>query len=433
MLLNGVFAMSELAMMTSRQARLQQAASRGSRGAAQAIQLASEPTRFLSTVQIAITLIGILAGAYGENSIAAGLEAYLDSIPALSPHADLLSLLVVVLGITYISLVIGELVPKRLALAYPETVASLISRPLAVMSWVMALPVKVLTLSTELVLKLLRVPPTREPDVSAEDVRDMASKAAALGAFDPAAYEILHRATRIGELTAQALMVPRGDVVWIDKNEQGGLIRSLVGANPYSHFPVCDGDIDKPIGVVHIKDMVAHGLLAGEAFDVAQLAQQPVFVPESMPATKLLQTLRQARSHFAFVSDEYGGVSGIVTLNDLSNAVIGDVLRTGEDDEEDLVTRDDGSLLIDGRYAAGDLFKALGLPAEASADVAGVATTAGIVMHRLGHLPKIGETFEWRGWRIEVIDMDHTRIDRILASRLTTAEPRGESLGNAKK
>jgi putative hemolysin len=418
MLLNGICAMSELAMMTSRQSRLQQAADRGSKGAAEALRLQAEPTRFLSTVQIAITLIGILAGAYGENSIATALERHLAAIPAVAKYADVLSLLIVVLGITYASLVIGELVPKRLALAFPETVASSISRPLSALSWVMALPVKVLTVSTELILKLLRVPPTREQDVSIDDVRDMASKAAALGAFGPAEYEILHRASRINEMTAESMMVPRRDVVWIDKNERGEMIRALVGANPYSHFPVCDGDLDKPVGVVHIKDMVAHGLLAGDQFDVASLAQPPVHVPEAMNAGKLLSTLRQARSHFAFVTDEYGGIAGVVTLNDFSEAVIGDVLRGTENADEQLVTRADGSLLIDGRYGAPDLLNALSVPSDAVDDLGGVATTGGVVMHLLGHLPKVGELVEWRGWRFEVVDMDNTRVDRIIATRL---------------
>jgi putative hemolysin len=418
MLLNGVFAMTELAMMTSRQSRLQAAAQRGSKGAAAAMRLAAEPTRLLSTVQVAITLIGIFAGAFGEKSIAAALRARLEGVPALAPYSEPISLAVVVLGITYVSLVVGELVPKRLALAYPEAIASRIARPLSALSWLMALPVRVLTASTEFIVRLLRIRSSAGHDVSVDDVRDLAARASALGRFDAHELEIVQGALGLGRLNARTLMVPRPDVLWIEKSMRGESVRALVGTSPFSHFPVCDGDLDNVLGVVHIKDMVAHGLIAAEDFDVARLAQPPVFVPESMTAARLLETLRAGRTHFAFVSNEYGGVSGIVTLNDIANAVIGDVRRHGEAaPEPDVVARDDGSLLIDGGLPVADLAGRLGLDAEAAAGLAeGVATAAGVMMKSLGRIPKIGDAIPLPGWRLEIVDMDGNRVDRLLAT-----------------
>jgi len=415
--LNGIFAMSELAMMTARQSRLQQAAAAGSKGAAAALALARDPTRFLSTVQVGITLIGILAGAYGEKAISTTIEAQIARVPALEPYSDTIALVVVVLVITYASLVIGELVPKRVALAFPELIASTISRPLALMSVVGAWPVKVLTASTEAVLKVLQIKPREGDDVSQEDVRSLVARAASTGVFTGQEHALFNRLLRVGDFTVRDLMVPRTEIVWIEETTAPDALRVLIGTSPYSHFPVCQRSLDRLVGVVHIKDLIAYGLLAGADFKVTAVTHTPLFVPESLPALKLLDQFKSTRVHIAFVVDEYGATLGLLTLNDVVGALVGDVSRRGEEPAPHATRRGDGSWLMDGRLPLGEVLSTLGLPDDAAADVLDVSTVAGLVLTLLGHIPRKGEHVRWQGWRLEVVDMDGTRIDQILAEQ----------------
>jgi putative hemolysin len=419
LLLNGVFAMSELAVMTSRRSRLQQKAAGGDAGAAAALKLADDPTRFLSTVQVGITLIGILAGAYGEKAISTKVQEMVARVPALEARSDLIALIIVVLGITYFSLVLGELVPKRLALAFPEAVAALIARPLSVLSFVTALPVRVLTGSTELVLRVLRVKPRAGDDVSEEDVRSLVSRAASTGVLTPQEHALLQRTMRAADLTAEDLMVPRNDVVWIDAGSGVETVRVLAGTNPHSHFPVCRGSMDQILGVVHIKDLVAYGLLSGGAdFRVDSVMQKPLYVPDTCPALTLLERFRAGRTHVAIVVDEYGGTSGLLTLNDVVRSIVGDIARVGEEQAPTVVLRKDGSLLIDGRLPVHELVIALMLGPEAEDGMPEARTTAGLVTALLGHIAVKGEGVAWHGWRLEVVDMDGARVDQVLATRV---------------
>lgn len=425
LLLNGVFAMSELAVMTSRRSRLQQKAGGGDAGAAAALKLADDPTRFLSTVQVGITLIGILAGAYGEKAISTKVQEMVARVPGLEARSDLIALIIVVLGITYFSLVLGELVPKRLALAFPEAVAALIARPLSVLSVATAWPVRVLTGSTELVLRVLRVKPRAGDDVSEEDVRSLVSRAASTGVLTPPEHALLQRTMRAADLTAEDLMVPRKDVIWIDEAAGVETVRVLAGTNPHSHFPVCRGSMDQIVGVVHIKDLVAYGLLSGGAdFLATAVMQKPLYVPDTTPALTLLERFRAARTHVAIVVDEYGGTSGLLTLNDVVRSIVGDIARVGEEQAPTVVRRRDGTLLIDGRLPVHELIIALMLGPEADEGVPGARTAAGLVTALLGHIPVKGEGVAWQGWRLEVVDMDGARVDQVLATRVE--DPAGE-------
>lgn len=415
-LLNGIFAMSELAMMTSRHSRLQQSAEAGSRRARAALALAREPTRFLSTVQVGITLIGIFAGAFGEQAISGKLEPLIARIPALAPQADLISLLIVVLGITYCSLVIGELVPKRIALAHPEAVALLIARPLTVLSIIAALPVRILSASTELVLKILRIKPRDTDDVSEEDVRSLVARAATTGIFTKEEHRLFKRLMRVGDLTVRDLMVSRLDIVWLNESDTADSVRTLLGSSPYSHYPICRGDLDHIVGVVHIKDVIAYGLLADADFRVAEVAQKPMFLAQHTPALQALEQFQSRKLHVAFVIDEYGQTKGLVTLNDVTAALIGDMNRRGEAAPVSMVRRDDGSWLIDGRVPLRDLPEALGVPAEALEDHRDVTTVAGLTISMIGRIPKEGDKALWRNWRLEIIDMDGARVDKVLAT-----------------
>lgn len=417
LVLNGIFAMSELAMMTSRQSRLQQSAKAGSAGAAAAIALAREPTRFLSTVQVGITLIGILAGAFGENALSGKLEPWVSKVPLFEPYADTITLVVVVLLITYFSLVVGELVPKRIALAYPEQVASLIAGPLNILSKVAAWPVKVLTVSTELLLKALRIKPKEGDDLSEEDVKAVIARAASTGIFTPQELKLFQRTMRAGDLVVRDLMVSRADIVWIDEHAPVDEVRVIIGTNPHSHFPVCRGDLDTLVGVVHVKDLIAHGLIAGADFKLTSVAQKPHFVPETMPALRLLDQFQSSRNHVAFVVDEFGATQGLLTLNDLTRAIVGDISRRGDATGATMTRRDERSWLVDGRLPVHELVAGLDLPAEVETQLPDASTVAGLVTTVLGHIPREGESIAWHGYVFEVVDMDGVRVDKLIVSR----------------
>lgn len=413
-LLNGVLAMAELAMMTSRPSRLQQSAAAGSRGAAMALTLSREPTRFLSTVQVGITLIGILAGAFGENALSDGLQEAYEQVPVLSAYSDEAALLTVVLVITYFSLVIGELVPKRLALTHPEAIASAIARPLDLLSKIAALPVRILTLSTEGVLKVLRVKPRAIDDVSEDDVKSLLSRAVSTGVFTRGEHRLLQRVLRVGDLSAESLMIPRPQIIWVDEKETAQTVRVLVGTSPHSHYPICRGSIDRVVGVIHIKDLISYGLLAGADFEIAAVATPPQFVPETTPALRLLDLFEKSGSHIAFVVDEYGAVRGLITLKDVVAAVFGEFPRSGSEALSVFERRDDGSWILDGSMPLHEMVTALDIPPEAEAELPSVHTVAGLVLARLGRIPTTGDLAEWRGLTLRVIKMDGTRIAAVM-------------------
>lgn len=421
LILNGVFAMAELAMMTSRQSRLQQAAAEGGKGAAAALALAREPTRFLSTVQVGITLIGILAGAFGENALSGNLQPLIARVPALEPYSDSIALVLVVLIITYFSLVVGELVPKRIALAYPEAIASSIARPLNALSIAAAWPVRILSFSTETLLKVLRVKPREGDDVSEDDVKALIARAASTGVFTPQELKLFQRTMRAGDLVVRDLMVSRKDIIWIEEDETLDAVRVLVGTSPHSHFPVCNGNIDHLVGVVHVKDLIAYGLIAGKDFKVTSVAQKPLFVPETMPALRLLDQFQQTQNHIAFVVDEFGGTLGMLTLNDVTRAIVGDVSRKGDTSASRIVKRDERSWFVDGRLPLHELVVGLNLPAGAEEELPDVSTAAGLVTTVLGHIPREGEKLLWQGYAIEVVDMDGNRVDKLIFSRVSAS------------
>ena len=423
-LLNGVFAMSELAMMTARRARLQRQAERGSKAAATALALANEPTRFLSTVQVGITLIGILSGAYAEIAISDEIQRFIERERVLAPYSNAIALGLVVITITYLSLVFGELVPKRIALAYPERVAVAIARPLNAIAAGFALPVRTLSASTEFVVRLFGIKPRAGDEVSEEDVRALVARAASTGVFTRQEHALFQRTMQVGDLTVRDLMVPRTQVVWIDEHATMEDLQVLVGTSPYSHFPVCRGSLDKMIGVVHLKDLITFGLLSGRDFKISKVSRPPLFAPETKPALRMLDEFKRTRNHVAFVIDEYGGTLGLLTLNDVLSALIGDIGRRGEEPKPKAVKRDDGSWLMDGLLPVREALPMLGIMFESPDEEPDASTVAGLVLSLLGHIPQVGEKATWRGWRFEVVDMDGSRIDQVLVAK---AEPEHET------
>ena len=413
--LHAFVAACELAVMTARPTRLEAMAARGNRGAKHALALSRDSARLLSTVHLIMTMTAIVEGAYGERELAHHLEVWLKDSPALAPHAQTISFITVITALSYLLLVVGELVPKQLGIAHPERVATLTATPLWVMSRIAGLPVKALSGSTHALCRLLGIRP-RSEDVSEEDVKAMVAQATSTGVFDPMERRIFERALRVGDMTARSLMVPRADITWIDAGMPAEDVRVLIGTAPFSHFPVCEGSIDRLQGVVHVKDLISYGLLAGTEFKVSAVMQAPLYVPDSMPALKLLQVFQANRARIAFVVDEHGGLEGLVTANDVVQALLGDLSRGGEDELPGATRREDGSWLVDGRLPIPEVLATLGIDAEAAEELPDVATAAGLVTALLGDLPATGDTVTWNGWCFEVADLDGRRVDKLLVS-----------------
>lgn len=410
-LLNGLLAMSELAIVSSRRARLQHLAARGSRGAQTALRLIEHPARFLSTVQVGITLIGIVAGAFGGTTIAAPLGDWLDGFAFLAPHGEAVAIALVVAMITYLSLVVGELVPKRIALRAPERVAVKIARPMYVLSQVASPAVWLLGSSTELTLRLLGVRGGREETVTEEEVRALITEGTRAGVFAPQEKAMIEGVLRLADRTVRATMTPRAEVVWLDIEDPPEQLRQNIRRAGHSRLLLCRGDIDELIGVVSTRDLI-NQMVEGKELDLESVAVRPLIVHESLPVLRLLDMLRSAPINLAVVVDEYGSLQGIVTPSDILETVAGVVPEHGEAVEPHAVRREDGSWLVDGMMPVDEFEDRVGL--RGLRDTGEFDTIAGFALWQLGRVPKPGETFTWNGWRFEVVDMDGRRIDKLL-------------------
>ncbi len=409
-LLNGFFAMSELAVVSARPARLQSLAKHGNVKAARALKLAEDPGRFLSAVQIGITLIGILTGAYGGATIAEGLGEQLDAIPAIAPYGDVVAVALVVLIITYLSLIFGELVPKRIALAAPERIAMMVSGPLVLVALIGKPIVAVLNVSSSLVLKMLGIRETDKDTVTEEEVRTVIAEGTASGSIDPVEHKMLEGVLRLADRPVRAIMVPRPDIVWIDIDDSEEQIRTDLVSNSASRVIVAKGgNLDEPIGVIRKKDLLAK-LLRGEPLDLPGSVIQPLYVPEGVSVLNLLNMFKTQSAHIALVVDEFGAVEGLVTPTDVLEAIAGDLATGHVDAEREIVPRDDGSYLVDGATSLDDLEHVLGVKAGDD----DFHTVAGLVLDRLGRIPATGERVRIANWEVEVVDMDGRRIDKLL-------------------
>lgn len=415
LLANGVFAMAEIALISARRARLQQMAEEGHRGAQRALELSRSPDRFLSTVQVGITLVGILAGAFGGARLSEALGAVLAPLPVVGPYSSQVAFGLVVVLITYLSLIIGELVPKQLALGNPERIASFMAAPMGLLSKVSAPVVSLLSLSSNAVVWMLGVRKAAEPSVTEEELRILLEQGTRAGVFQEAEQEIVERVFRLGDRKVSSLMTPRTEMVWLDLGEPWPAALKKIITSGYSYFPVCDGRVDNVVGVASVKTVL--GCLAeGRAVDLRAIMVAPVIVPEAMPAFKVLELFRQSGRHFALVLDEYGGVSGVLTINDFLQALVG-VTDATHKDEAMVATRADGSVLVSAWMPVADFkdhFDLRHLPGEKEGSF---QTIGGFILYHLGHIPAVAEAFEVEGLRFEVVDMDGQRIDKILVSR----------------
>lgn len=412
--LNGVFAMSELAIASSRKTRLQQWAADGNAGAAAALKLADEPNQFLATVQIGITLIGIVTGFFGGSALAAPVALQLSRVPALAPYSDLVSILLVVGLVTYLSLVVGELVPKRLALQSPERLAALVAPPMTVLSRIASPVVRLLGVSSEAILRVLGVRHAEDAPVTEEEIAILLQEGTAAGVFTQGEHQLLEGVFDLGDRDVRDLMTPRYRLVALDLNAPMDENFRKMADSPHHLFPVYEGELDNLIGMVPVKTLWAASL-SGEPIDLRGLAEPALIVPESMPALDAVKRFRRRPNTAAMVVDEYGGVQGLLSLHDLVEAITGDLGETPERTDE-AVQRTDGSWLLDGAlpvHQVRSLLQLGPLPGEESGDF---ETLGGFLMASLGRIPDVGDTFTWENRSFEIVDMDGRRIDRVLVS-----------------
>jgi putative hemolysin len=423
--LNGVFAMSELAVVSSRKAKLQSRAEKGDEGAAEALRLAEDPTRFLSAVQVGITLIGILAGAYGQATIAGELAKTFARFPAIADYSHVIATGIVVVLLTYFSLVLGELAPKRFAMIYPETIAGIVARPLSLMAKGLHPFVSLLTFSTAGLLRLMGVKDDSGEAITQEEVETVLAEGANAGLIEPGEQAIIGEVMRLGDRAIRVAMTPRKDVYWISLADSEETLKTEIRACPYSRIVVAEGmDIDEPRGIVHKKSLLDR-ILDGGALDLESLVVVPLYIPETTTVLKALELFKQTPHHMALVVNEFGALEGVVTAIDILEMIAGDFPESHDEDApKSIIEREDGSFLVDGRADLDDLNKDLGLNLD---DDGGFHTAAGLVLQRLGHLPKEGETLSYGGYRIEIVDMDERRIDKLLFKKLPAkARPKAE-------
>jgi putative hemolysin len=416
-LLNGVFSMSELAVVSAKRLRLEKMALDGSSGAGTAIDLAEDPSRFLSTVQVGITLIGIFNGAFGEASLVARLLPALAAIGVPETWARPAALGVVVISITFLSIVLGELVPKRIAILYPEFLATVVARPMHQLSRIMHPFVRLLAMTTDGIMRLLGMHRKKDETPTEEEVTGMIRESTDAGVFERAEYDIAARALRLDDWHLRALMTPRVDLEFLDLEQPLEHNLERLAASPFSRFPVYRGDRSQVVGVVRARNLFEQAIRAHslQSIDIGAAIEPLLYVPESVSTIDLLEQLKQHRAELAMVVDEYGDIQGMITLTDVMGALVGEVPSGEDHEEDDAIRREDGSWLMDGGMIL-DRFRYLtgaetGFPDE---EAAAYHTLAGFMLYQLGYIPKTGEKLDWGDWSFEVADMDGNRIDRLL-------------------
>lgn len=427
-LLNGLFAMSEIALVTARKARLQRQIENGDRGAIAAVQLGEDPTRFLSTVQIGITSIGVLNGVVGESTLAQPLGLWLQGFGLAAGTSGYVATAIVVAGLTYFSIVLGELVPKRLGQMAPEAIARLVARPIGWLAVASTPFVKLLSSSTRLVLRLLGTKVDRGPGVTEEEIHALLVEGSEAGVIEQHEHTMVRNVFRLDDRQLASLMVPRGDVVYLDVESPLEENLRRIEESDHSRFPVVRGGMHDIIGVVSARQLLARRL-RGEQADLLAVLTPAVFVPESVTGMELLENFRGSGGQIAFVIDEYGEVLGLVTLQDLIEAITGE-FKADAAGEEWAVQREDGSWLLDGLIPIPELKDRIGLRQVPEEEKERYHTLSGMLLLLLGRLPQIADTVQWGDWRFEIVDMDGKRIDKVLAARLPPQDgPEEETTG----
>lgn len=410
-LVNGILAMSEAALVASRKARLQNRVNEGDKASLAAIKLIERPNVFLSTIQIGITLIGVLAGALGGATIAETLAVTLAKIPVVSEYSESLALGTVVVVITILSLWLGELVPKRLGLHSPEQIARVVAGPMLLISRIFSPFISLMSWATDLVIRLIGVEPSLEPPITEEELQVLIDQGTQAGVFEESEQDMVEGIFSLGDSRVYSLMTPRTELVWLDVTDSIEEIRQKIADCPYSRFPVRQDSLDTIIGIVKSRDLLVESL-SGKAIDLKALLKPAFFIPETMFASRALELFKEKNTELLLVVDEFGGLQGLLTINDILEEIVGAM----EFEEPQATLRQDGSWLLDGMLEA-DEFKEIynftALPHEEEYE-----TLSGFVMTSLGRVPQAADHFEWNGYRFEVMDMDGRRVDKVLVTAL---------------
>lgn len=412
---NAMFVMSELAIVSVRKVRLQQLANQGNTRAKAAFDLASSPTEFLGTVQVGITLVTIVAGAYGEQIIYGRIYPLLNFIPLYQVQiVHVISVLI----ITFTAIVLGELVPKRLALNHPEIIASVVALPLNNLVKITYPVVYLLNFFTDNIVRLLGIKPSKEPQITEEEIKVLIEQGTEEGTFEEVEQDMVERVFRLGDRPVGSFMTPRPEVVWLDLADSVTQNREKIIENGYSRYPVCQEGIDNVLGIIPVTNLLARSF-CGEQMDLTVGLREPIFVPESTRGLKVLELFKQTINHVALVVDEYGVIQGLVTLNDILIEIVGDVPNDEEEEEPQAVKRDDGSWLMDGMLTIDEFFELFEMEEEIESHSRdSYQTLGGLVMTHLGRIPIATDSFEWKGMRFEVVNMDGNRVDKILVKIL---------------
>jgi len=408
MLLNGLFSMAEIALLSARKTRLELQANKGDASAKKALDLATNPDTFLSTVQIGITLIGILTGVFSGENLKGGLIEFINRFPQLQQYSGPIATAVVVILLTYFSLVIGELVPKRLGLSNPEGIAKNVATPMRYISLVTHPFIWLLTKSTQFLVTIFKIKPV-ENAVTEEEIKAMISEGTETGAIEEKEQEVIERVFHLGDRNIASLMTHRSDIIWMELNCKVADIKQKMREIVHTNYPLCDGVIDNIKGIVSIKDI----LLATDETLLKDIMKPGLYVPENNSAYQVLEKFKQHSTNSCFIVDEYGSMLGMVTLNDILEAIVGDI-GPGDDDDYEIVERGDGTYLIDGQLSFYDFLSRFEKTDFMNEDDQDYNTLAGFILHRLQTIPKTGDTLDWEGFHFEIIDMDGNRIDKVL-------------------
>jgi putative hemolysin len=416
-LINGVFVMSEMVIISARKARLQQSVNQGNRRARIALELANHPGRFLPTIQVGITLMVILSGARGEHAVSEQLKPLITNIPALKVYSEQIASALAITIVTYLTIVIGELVPKQIALSNPEKLSLLVASPLAWLGKIGSPLNRILSISTDLIVKLLGIKASSEPDVTEEEVRVMIGQGTEAGTFEEAEQDMMERVMALGDRRVGSMMTPRPDIVWLDVDDDWEINCKKIVDSQYSRFPVCQEVLDNVIGVIHVADLLSQTLL-GQKPNLTTPLLKPLLVPESTKGLKVLEQFKETGTHIGVVVDEYGVIQGLVTLNDLLEEIVGDIQDVEQPTPPQAVQRADGTWLLDGMLSIEEFMELFQIEEESIEQRGSYNTLGGFIILQLGKIPDATDHFEWEQFRFEVMDMDGNRVDKVLVSLL---------------
>lgn len=411
-LLNGIFSMSEIALVSAKKFKLENEARKGNVNAQKALELANSPGTFLSTVQLGITLIGILTGIFSGENITTDIQVFVEGFAALKPYSHTIAVAIVVIVITYFSIVFGELIPKRIGMIFPESIATVVALPMKMISVIASPFIWLLTITNDLFFKIFRIQHSSENRITEEEIKSIIQESTEGGEIQEIEQDIVERVFALGDRKVAALMTHRTDLVWLNITDTIETVREKISANPHSIYPVGNGQIDKIAGVLYVKDLFVKSV-DNASFQLKDYVKKAVFIPENTPAYTLLERFKTNRVHFAMIVDEYGTLEGMVTMDDLLDALVGDATELHHEDEYTIIQREDGSYLADAQYSFFEFLNYFDLSDLAKNDY-NFNTIAGFIIHHLKHIPEAGEKMFWRNFEFEVIDMDGTRIDKVI-------------------